>query len=284
MVSSERLREAMGRALFLANHAREGGDVPVGAVVLDSQGRVVGEGWNRREQEHDPSAHAEILALREAGQRLGRWNLVGCTLVVTLEPCTMCAGAAVQARVDSVVFAAWDPKAGAAGSVRDVLRDSRLNHRVEVVGGVLEEEATVQLKGFFQSMRPEPASRAASTSVPARSRPRSWERGQVPAPGGTEQPAVVLPDSPLSPTRATPSSPSTSAGDHSLGVPLPSRRERVRGRRRGGDAGSVSSAASATGAASASAGVSSRVPPQMVTDAAVRPEPRPASPTVPGGV
>ena len=143
----------MGRALFLADKARENDDVPVGAVVLDSTGRIVGQGWNQRELDHDPSAHAEIVAMRDAGRRLGRWNLVGCTLVVTLEPCTMCAGAIVQARIDRVVFAAWDPKAGAAGSVRDVLRDSRLNHQVEVIGGVLQEEAAIQLRGFFSDKR-----------------------------------------------------------------------------------------------------------------------------------
>lgn len=143
----------MGRALYLANRARETGDVPVGAVVIDSLGRIVGRGWNCREAAHDPAGHAEIMALREAGERLGRWNLVGCTLVVTLEPCTMCAGAAVQSRVDRVVFGAWDPKAGAAGSLRDVLRDSRMNHRVEVVPGVLAQEASIQLRAFFEGRR-----------------------------------------------------------------------------------------------------------------------------------
>lgn len=147
------LRDAMGRALFLANRARAGDDVPVGAVVLDSMGRVIGEGWNCRESDHDPTGHAEIMALREAGRRLKRWNLVGCTLVVTLEPCTMCAGAAIQARVDRVVFGAWDPKAGAGGSLRDVLRDSRLNHTVEVIPGILAQEASVQLKAFFDFRR-----------------------------------------------------------------------------------------------------------------------------------
>ena len=182
MVSMDRVREAMGRALFLANRAREDGDVPVGAVVIDSTGKVIGQGWNRREVDHDPSAHAEIIALREAGKRMGRWNLVGCTLVVTLEPCTMCAGAAVQARLDAVVFAAWDPKAGAGGSVRDVLRDSRLNHQVEVIGGVLEEEATIQLRAFFTDRRgsqaPETGASPVVRQTPAlgsTSTPRSWE-------------------------------------------------------------------------------------------------------------
>ena len=149
----DRYREAMSRALFLANRARESGDVPVGAVVIDSLGRIVGKGWNRREADRDPAGHAEVIALREAGRTLKRWNLVGCTLVVTLEPCTMCAGAAIASRVDRVVFGAWDPKAGAAGSLRDVLHDSRLNHSVEVIGGVLGQEATIQLKAFFEGKR-----------------------------------------------------------------------------------------------------------------------------------
>ncbi|WP_241157611.1 tRNA adenosine(34) deaminase TadA [Schaalia sp. ZJ1691] len=153
MTNIELYREAMSRALFLANRAREFGDVPVGAVVIDSLGRIIGRGWNKREADHDPTAHAEVVALREAGARLKRWNLVGCTLVVTLEPCTMCAGAILASRVDRVVFGAWDPKAGAAGSLRDVLHDSRMNHRVEVIGGVLGTEATVQLKAFFEGKR-----------------------------------------------------------------------------------------------------------------------------------
>lgn len=165
----DRYREAMSRALFLANRARESGDVPVGAVVIDPLGRIVGRGWNKREADHDPAGHAEIIALREAGRTLNRWNLVGCTLVVTLEPCTMCAGAAIAARVDRVVFGAWDPKAGAAGSLRDVLHDSRLNHRVEVIGGVLGNEATVQLKAFFGDKREtasEPTGRGALAQAP----------------------------------------------------------------------------------------------------------------------
>lgn len=152
----DQYKEAMARALFLANKARELGDVPVGAVVIDSVGRIIGRGWNCREAEHDPCGHAEIMALREAGKRLNRWNLIGCTLVVTLEPCTMCAGAIVSSRLDRVVFGAWDPKAGAAGSLRDVLRDSRLNHQVEVVPGVLAQEATVQLRAFFETRRDRP--------------------------------------------------------------------------------------------------------------------------------
>lgn len=145
----------MSRALLLAHQCQGSQDVPVGAVVIDPTGRIIGQGWNRREESKDPTAHAEILALRQAGEKLGSWNLTGCTLVVTLEPCTMCAGAVVQSRVDRLVFGAWDPKAGAAGSVRDVVRDSRLNHQVEVIPGVLEEQASVQLRGFFAEKRME---------------------------------------------------------------------------------------------------------------------------------
>ena len=169
----DQYKEAMARALFLANKAREMGDVPVGAVVIDSLGRIIGRGWNCREALHDPCGHAEIMALREAGERLNRWNLIGCTLVVTLEPCTMCAGAAVSSRVDRVVFGAWDPKAGAAGSLRDVLRDSRLNHQVEVVPGVLAKEATVQLRAFFETRRDRPDN--PFVGVPPRS-PRRGDR------------------------------------------------------------------------------------------------------------
>ena len=143
----------MSRALLLANTARQAGDVPVGAVILDQNGNTVGRGWNRREVNHDPTAHAEILALREAGENLGTWNLAGCTLVVTLEPCTMCAGAIVNSRLDRLVFAAWEPATGACGSVRDVVRDNRLNHRVEVVSGVMQAEAEVQLRAFFEGLR-----------------------------------------------------------------------------------------------------------------------------------
>jgi len=147
---------AMSRALALARAAVDDDDVPVGAVVVSPDGRVLGEGRNRREADGDPTAHAEILALREAGRARGTWRLEDCTLVVTLEPCTMCAGAAVLARIARVVFGAWDPKAGAAGSIRDVLRDSRLNHRVEVQGGVRAEECGTVLRDFFAARRGEP--------------------------------------------------------------------------------------------------------------------------------
>lgn len=128
-------------------------DVPIGAVVLDERGEIIATAFNRREIDGDPTAHAEILALRAAGMRRGRWHLGGCTLVVTLEPCTMCAGAAVLARLDRIVFGAWDPKTGATGSIRDVTGDGLLNHRVAVTGGVLEDECGTMLKEFFAGKR-----------------------------------------------------------------------------------------------------------------------------------
>lgn len=143
----------MGLALAEARLALATGDVPVGAVVVDAAGAVLGRGHNAREADGDPTAHAEVLALRAAAARRGTWRLDGCTLVVTLEPCTMCAGAIVLARVPRVVLGAWDPKAGACGSVRDVVRDARLNHRVEVVGGVREEECAHVLRAFFEGRR-----------------------------------------------------------------------------------------------------------------------------------
>lgn len=145
---------ALDTAFQLAKRAGENGDVPVGAVILNSAGVLVGLGLNQREiPPHDPSAHAEIVAMREASGRLETWNLEGCTLVVTLEPCTMCAGAIVNARISKVIFGAWDPKAGACGSVRDVVRDSRLNHLVEVVGGVDEARIESLLRTFFRQRR-----------------------------------------------------------------------------------------------------------------------------------
>ncbi|QOC95098.1 nucleoside deaminase [Micromonospora craniellae] len=125
-------------------------DVPVGAVLYGPDGAELAVGRNERELTGDPTAHAEVLALRRAAQRLGRWRLDGCTLVVTLEPCTMCAGALVLARISTVVFGAWEPKTGAAGSLWDVLRDRRLNHRPEVYGGVLEAENAAVLRAFFR--------------------------------------------------------------------------------------------------------------------------------------
>ncbi|WP_454084363.1 nucleoside deaminase [Georgenia sp. Marseille-Q6866] len=144
---------AMNTALELAERALAGGDVPVGAVVLDREGRAVATAHNRCEVDRDPTAHAEVLALRAAAAATGDVRLEGCTLVVTLEPCTMCAGAVVLSRVDRVVFGAWDPKAGACGSIRDVVRDSRLNHRAEVVGGVEEERSARLLRDFFAPRR-----------------------------------------------------------------------------------------------------------------------------------
>ncbi|MFG3709147.1 nucleoside deaminase [Micromonospora sp. NPDC047670] len=125
-------------------------DIPVGAVLYGPDGAELAIGRNERELTGDPTAHAEVLALRRAAERLGRWRLDGCTLVVTLEPCTMCAGALVLARVSTVVFGAWEPKTGAAGSLWDVLRDRRLNHRPEVYGGVLEPESAALLRAFFR--------------------------------------------------------------------------------------------------------------------------------------
>jgi tRNA(adenine34) deaminase len=144
---------AVGLALDVARAALGYDEVPVGAVVLDPAGQVIAAAHNAREATHDPTAHAEVVALRLAGTALGSWQLVGCTLAVTLEPCTMCAGAIVLARVARVVFGAWDPKAGAAGSLWDVLRDRRLNHRPEVVGGVREDECAALLEEFFAARR-----------------------------------------------------------------------------------------------------------------------------------
>jgi tRNA(adenine34) deaminase len=145
----------MGLALEEARRALSGGDVPIGAVVLDPAGKVVGRGGNRREADQDPTAHAEIVALRQAAERLSSWRLEGCTLVVTLEPCTMCAGATVLARVDRLVFAAFDDKAGAVGSLWDVVRDRRLNHRPEVISGVRAQESHDLLVEFFTGHRGE---------------------------------------------------------------------------------------------------------------------------------
>lgn len=143
--------EAMRLAIREAHRAAE--DVPVGAVVLGPAGQVIGTGHNERERTGDPTAHAEILALRQAAARLGKWRLSGCTLVVTLEPCTMCAGAAVLARVERIVYGAIDPKAGAVGSLWDVVRDRRLNHRPEVIAGVLADECGTLLTEFFARRR-----------------------------------------------------------------------------------------------------------------------------------
>jgi tRNA(adenine34) deaminase len=139
----------MEQALLLAESALADGDVPVGALVMDSAGTVIGRGRNTRERDGDPTGHAEIVAIREAAATRGEWRLEGCTLVVTLEPCTMCAGAVVAARLERLVFGAFDDKAGAVGSLWDVVRDRRLNHRPEVVSGVLAAQSTAMLQQFF---------------------------------------------------------------------------------------------------------------------------------------
>ena len=143
----------MGLALAQAELAGAHGDVPVGAVLLSPAGEVLGTGHNDRERSFDPTGHAEVLALRTAAAALGSWRLEGCTLVVTLEPCTMCAGALVHARVARLVYGADDPKAGAVGSLWDVVRDRRLNHRPEVIRGVRAQECGDLLRAFFEGKR-----------------------------------------------------------------------------------------------------------------------------------
>jgi len=146
--------QAMRAALDLAQEAGEAGDVPVGAVLLDADGVVVGGDRNRREELSDPTAHAEMLVLSRRARGLGDWRLTGHTLVVTLEPCPMCAGAAVAARLDAIVYGAADPKAGAAWSLYNIPQDRRLNHRVELSAGVLAEECGALLETFFRAARP----------------------------------------------------------------------------------------------------------------------------------
>jgi len=145
--------DSMRHALDEARLSLAGDDVPIGAVVLDPAGAIIGRGHNIREAAGDPTGHAEVVALRAAAEHVGEWRLSGCTLVVTLEPCTMCAGAVVLSRVDRLVFGAYDDKAGAVGSLWDVVRDRRLNHRPEVIAGVLEDEAAALLDDFFASRR-----------------------------------------------------------------------------------------------------------------------------------
>jgi len=145
----------MAQALLLAESALADDDVPVGAIVIDPDGTIIGRGRNTRERDGDPTGHAEIVAIREAAAVRGEWRLEGCTLVVTLEPCTMCAGAIVSARLERLVFGAFDDKAGAVGSLWDVVRDRRLNHRPQVVSGVLAEQSTAMLQAFFASHRKE---------------------------------------------------------------------------------------------------------------------------------
>lgn len=144
----------MHHALALAARARDEDDeIPVGALVVDAGGQLIGGGWNRNIAEHDPAAHAEIVAMRQAGQAIGNHRLIGCTLYVTLEPCAMCAMAMIHARLARVVFGAFDPKTGAAGSVFDLLADPRHNHRIEVTGGVLAELSGPMLSAYFRAKR-----------------------------------------------------------------------------------------------------------------------------------
>jgi tRNA(adenine34) deaminase len=142
----------MREALAEAGRAAGIGEVPIGAVVV-RDGEVIGRGYNRRETDGDPLAHAEILAIREAAMRTAGWRLTGCTMYVTLEPCAMCAGALVNSRIERLVYGAPDPKAGYCGTLGDLVRDPRLNHRLEVTAGVLESESAALLRGFFASLR-----------------------------------------------------------------------------------------------------------------------------------
>jgi tRNA(adenine34) deaminase len=139
--------------IALAEAAASGADVPVGALLVDADGKIIARAHNNREVTHDPTGHAEIIAIREATAARKDWRLEGCTLVVTLEPCVMCAGAIVAARIPRVIFAAWDDRVGASGSLYDLLRDARLGSPVEVIGGVLEAEAADQLRAFFEAKR-----------------------------------------------------------------------------------------------------------------------------------
>lgn len=152
-MNSTNYESVMRQALEVARGATATDDVPVGAIVLDSNGKVIGVGSNRREVDNDPVAHAEIVAMRQAAMKLSSWRLDGCTVVVTLEPCAMCAGAIAQSRVSRLIFGAWDEKAGAVGSIWELLRDPRAPHRTEVVSGILEEECKELLKDFFNKKR-----------------------------------------------------------------------------------------------------------------------------------
>jgi tRNA(adenine34) deaminase len=143
----------MGQALEVASDALASGDVPVGALVFSPAGEVLGIGRNMREAKGDPTAHAEVIAIRAAATALGQWRLENCTLVVTLEPCVMCAGALMLARIERLVLGAWDPKSGACGSVWDVVRDRRATHRVEVIGGIRAHECSQILLDFFEGHR-----------------------------------------------------------------------------------------------------------------------------------
>src|SRR3954467_13572838 len=152
MSQAQWLSEAMNEALALAEEAAADGEIPIGAGIVDREGRIIGRGRNRRES-GDPLGHAELYAIREAAAAIGDWRLEGTTMCVTLEPCAMCAGALVNARVDRLVFAAFDPKAGFCGSLGNLVQDARLNHRLEVVSGVEAEESKRLLQEFFQGLR-----------------------------------------------------------------------------------------------------------------------------------
>ena len=143
----------MQAALSLAKVAADNGDVPVGAIVVNEAGEIVGTGQNLREQSNDPTAHAEVIAIRQAAEKIGSWRLDDLTIVVTLEPCAMCAGAIAQSRIKRLVFGAWDEKAGAVGSVMDVIRDPRALTKVEVVAGIMKKECSEVLRDFFNSKR-----------------------------------------------------------------------------------------------------------------------------------
>ena len=148
------LEVLMRTAIDLAQNAQlRSNDVPVGALLIDEENNIIAQAGNEREAKHDPTAHAEVLVLRQAALIKQNWRLNGCTLIVTLEPCVMCAGAIINSRISRVVFGAWDEKAGACGSLFDLVRDRRLNHQVEVVGGVLEDECAAQLRTFFADHR-----------------------------------------------------------------------------------------------------------------------------------
>jgi len=143
----------MQAALSLAKVAADKGDVPVGAIVVNEAGEILGTGQNLREQSNDPTAHAEIIAIRQAAEKIGSWRLDDLTLVVTLEPCAMCAGAILQSRIKRLVFGAWDEKAGAVGSVMDVIRDPRALTKIEVISGIMEKECSEVLSEFFNTKR-----------------------------------------------------------------------------------------------------------------------------------
>ena len=147
----------MKRAMEMARIGESKGDIPIGAVVVNAEGDIVSEAYNERELDKDPTAHAEVLAIKRAAEKQDQWRLVGHTVVVTLEPCVMCSGALSLARVDRVVFGAWDPKAGAMGSIYKIHDDSRLNHVIDIVPEVLEQECREMLVGFFRSKRKKPS-------------------------------------------------------------------------------------------------------------------------------